>query len=661
MKRSEEKISRLERINQNLSRRNQEIEVLENKLRSFLKENHDLKDKCRLLTSEKAQAVENYQLVVEQINEKSSMSTNELLNVLQNESAKTLEVQLESAEKRIETLEVLYKMKEKDYISVLNEKEKLEKEITTLKIENEQNETAIINTKNELSQLKDSYNLLREDYDYLKLRPKSPELSERKSSIVKGLTLGKELKTVGLNDFGAIFNERTSLFNKFRKGSLAVIEEKGEIEKEEKQKRKKTAEDNEKISEFEGDMKAYEPYLLSEGKFIDQDKFEEMNFSEEKVNRAQVFCKEFMESNTLVMENNQDNRENTALKAWDTKIKAQEGKIFENKNLEDNNLIEQKDNEIKTTAQTYEIKNTPQNNNIQLSGKKIEENKGEFQQGQEKNLILSSSEIKKLPNEAQIIENKRIESNILNQEDALFAEKGTSQSQNLKINEKNNQNILTSKNLGEKTGQIEENSGEASFNLQGFEIKQTKEGRIADYEVRVSVLKEGEEIISSNNRNNMNENEAEIQLKNVETKQNKEKIAETTQELLILKEKKLKEKTGEMQMAGATQEKIEQNSAKINIASKVGKIIENPTKKADEKQNNSEIQRKKLDNPFFEKIDTMIKPKPHKNENITPINTSQEKKIQKKEEKSPEKKDSNYVKIQPEYKFLQFDEARYNF
>ena len=226
----EDKTSRLEKTNQVLSKRTQDIEILETRIRALMKENQELKDKMASLNKEKNMALENYKLL-SQMKEKSYLVT-EAEEAQQRDSSKYLETKLEQSEKNREIFETMYRMKEKDLINVSREKEILEEELKSLKVEFEQNEHVIISTKNELRDLKETYNSLKEDYDlkleYLQNRSKSPDGSfvERKSSFSQGFTLNKDLNLKGnSNDFASIFNERASLYSRFQKNSLAPIDE----------------------------------------------------------------------------------------------------------------------------------------------------------------------------------------------------------------------------------------------------------------------------------------------------------------------------------------------------------------------------------------------------------------------------------------------------
>ena len=226
----EDKTTRLEKTNQVLSKRTQDIEILETRIRALMKENQELKDKMVSLNKEKNIALENYQLL-SQMKERSYLVT-EAAEAQQKDSNKYLEAKLEQSEKKREIYETMYKMKEKDLINVSREKELFEEELKTLKVEFEQNEHVIISTKNELRDLKETYNSLKEDYDlkleYLQNRSKSPDGSfvERKSSFSQGFTLNKDLNLKGnSNDFASIFNERASLYSRFQKNSLAPIDE----------------------------------------------------------------------------------------------------------------------------------------------------------------------------------------------------------------------------------------------------------------------------------------------------------------------------------------------------------------------------------------------------------------------------------------------------
>ena len=230
IKRLEDKTSRLEKTNQVLSKRTQDIEILETRIRALMKENQELKDKMASLNKEKNMALENYKLL-SQMKEKSYLVT-EAEEAQQRDSSKYLETKLEQSEKNREIFETMYRMKEKDLINVSREKEILEEELKSLKVEFEQNEHVIISTKNELRDLKETYNSLKEDYDlkleYLQNRSKSPDGSfvERKSSFSQGFTLNKDLNLKGnSNDFASIFNERASLYSRFQKNSLAPIDE----------------------------------------------------------------------------------------------------------------------------------------------------------------------------------------------------------------------------------------------------------------------------------------------------------------------------------------------------------------------------------------------------------------------------------------------------
>lgn len=226
----EDKTTRLEKTNQVLSKRTQDIEILETRIRALIKENQELKDKMSSLNKEKSIALENYQLL-SQMKERSYLVT-EAAEAQQRDSSKYLEIKLEQSEKNREIFETMYKMKEKELLSVSREKELLEEELRSLKVEFEQNEHVIISTKNELRDLKETYNSLKEDYDlkleYLQNRSKSPDGSfvERKSSFSQGFTLNKDLNLKGnSNDFASIFNERASLYSRFQKNSLAPIDE----------------------------------------------------------------------------------------------------------------------------------------------------------------------------------------------------------------------------------------------------------------------------------------------------------------------------------------------------------------------------------------------------------------------------------------------------
>jgi len=219
-----------------LSRRNQDIELLESRVRSLLKDNQDLKDKCSSITIDKNRAIENYQLLC-QMKERSSL-VNEESEAQRRDSTKYLESKLEQLQKNFEVIEALNHMKDKELTNVTKERDTLEKEFNELKSEFEQNDRVIISTKNELKDLKETYNSLKEDYDlkleYLQNRSKSPDLAERKSSFSQSFTLTKDLKGSS-TDFASIFNERASLYSKFQKASLATIEEKGETYDEDKE------------------------------------------------------------------------------------------------------------------------------------------------------------------------------------------------------------------------------------------------------------------------------------------------------------------------------------------------------------------------------------------------------------------------------------------
>lgn len=203
------------------------------------------------------------------MNEKSSFVL-EYSENLQRDSAKNLETKLVKSEKNLDTLETLYRMKEKELSSVLNEKEKIEKDFSLLKVEFEQNEGVIITIKNELREVKENYNSLKEDYDfkleYLQNRTKSPELNHERKSFSSGFSLTKDLKsTIGSNDFATIFNERASLYNKIHKGSLAIIEEKGEFDGKEMRKEKKESNFRKFSEKEENKLVSFGNQLKNEG------------------------------------------------------------------------------------------------------------------------------------------------------------------------------------------------------------------------------------------------------------------------------------------------------------------------------------------------------------------------------------------------------------
>ena len=382
----ENKANGLEKSNQHLSKRNQEIDILENRIRSLLKENQELKQKNSTLTNEKNRALENYQLVVQIANEKSEFSTEFSPSDSLKDASKVLEDKLKKTEKNLETLETLYRVKEKELSIVVNEKEILEKELHDLKIEFEQNDTVIVTTKNELRELKETYDSLKEDYDlkleYLQNRIKSPELSERKSSFTQAFTLNKDLKG---SDFSSIFNERTSLYSKFHKSPLTMIDEKGEFDNEEH-----------KSNDLNPDI--YDKNIKENKIFVEN--------KDKKVNDPNIASIDIKSGNEIIKLNTEKNENNNIKPNSDTNIKTTNEKLVDNvaiKKIEEKEIkkkvenpffekIETKTDTIKETKGISIAKGNLDKNPITENKKMTEENKEISSNPEKKNITATQHE-----------------------------------------------------------------------------------------------------------------------------------------------------------------------------------------------------------------------------------------------------------------------------